>query len=129
MHSVRLGHLPGRLLAREDLQHHLRLQLGRVPPPRHVDLLPVCQVLPWAAPRPEVKRHKWGVSRIWGSYPGKHWDGILLWFRSRITNGMIEGINSLVQAAKARARGYRTTENFITIAYLVCGKLNFNLPN
>ena len=58
----------------------------------------------------------------------KHWDGILLWFRSRITNGMIEGINSLVQAAKARARGYRTTENFTTIAYLVCGKLNFNLP-
>ncbi|WP_419936662.1 transposase [Candidatus Palauibacter sp.] len=59
---------------------------------------------------------------------GKHWDGILLWFRSRISNGMIEGINSLVQAAKARARGYRTTENFITIAYLVCGKLNFKLP-
>ncbi len=58
----------------------------------------------------------------------KHWDGILLWFRSRITNGMIEGINSLVQAAKARARGYRTTENFITIAYLVCGKLDFKLP-
>ena len=58
----------------------------------------------------------------------KHWDGILLWFRSRISNGMIEGINSLVQAAKARARGYRTTENFITIAYLVCGKLNFKLP-
>ena len=58
----------------------------------------------------------------------KHWDGILLWFRSRITNGMIEGINSLVQAAKARARGYRTTENFITIAYLVCGRLDFKLP-
>ena len=58
----------------------------------------------------------------------KHWDGILLWFRSRITNGMIEGINSLIQAAKARARGYRTTENFIIVAYLVCGKLNFKLP-
>ncbi len=41
---------------------------------------------------------------------------------------MIEGINSLVQAAKARARGYRTTKNFITIAYLVCGKLDFKLP-
>ena len=37
-------------------------------------------------------------------------------------------LNSLVQAAKARARGYRTTENFITVAYLVCGKLAFNLP-
>ena len=58
----------------------------------------------------------------------KHRKGILLWFRSRITNGMIEGINSLVQAAKARARGYRTTEHFITVAYLVCGKLDFKLP-
>ena len=46
----------------------------------------------------------------------KHRDGILLWSRSRITNGMIEGINSLVQAAKARARGYRTTENFRLLA-------------
>ena len=25
-------------------------------------------------------------------------------------------------------RGDRTTENFITMAYLVCGKLSFNLP-
>ena len=41
---------------------------------------------------------------------------------------MIEGINSLVQAAKAGVRGYRTTENFIAVAYLVCGKLNFKLP-
>ena len=32
---------------------------------------------------------------------------------------MSEGRNSLVQAAEARACGYRTTENFITIAYLV----------
>ena len=35
----------------------------------------------------------------------KHRNGILLWCRSRITNGMIEGINSLFQVAKARARG------------------------
>ncbi|WP_419943598.1 hypothetical protein [Candidatus Palauibacter sp.] len=33
-----------------------------------------------------------------------------------------------IRRSKARARGYRTTENFITIAYLVCGKLNFKLP-
>src|SRR5581483_8929343 len=37
----------------------------------------------------------------------RHWDGVLRWFTSRITNGLLEGINSLVQAAKARARGYR----------------------
>jgi transposase len=58
----------------------------------------------------------------------KHWDGILRWFESGITNAVLEGINSLVQAAKARARGYRTAKNFITIAYLIAGKLTFELP-
>ena len=32
-------------------------------------------------------------------------DGIFAWFGSRIANGLIEGINSLLQAAKAKARG------------------------
>jgi len=36
-----------------------------------------------------------------------HWDGIISWHRSRISNGLLEGTNSLIQAAKARARGYR----------------------
>jgi len=58
----------------------------------------------------------------------KHSAGILRWLHSRISNGMLEAMNSLVQAAKVRARGYRTIENFITMAYLVCGKLTFNLP-
>ena len=34
----------------------------------------------------------------------RHWDGILQWFDSKIANGLIVGINSLVQAAKAKAR-------------------------
>ncbi len=55
----------------------------------------------------------------------KHWAGILRWFESRITNRVLEGINSLVQAAKAKARGYRTTKNLITMTYLVAGKLDF----
>ncbi|MCF8216954.1 MAG: transposase, partial [Chlorobium sp.] len=38
------------------------------------------------------------------------------------------GINSLIQAAKARARGYRTTKNLINMIYLISGKLNFGLP-
>lgn len=57
-----------------------------------------------------------------------HWDGILRWFHSGITNAALEGLNSLIQAAKARARGYRTAKNFITIAYLIAGQLTFNLP-
>ena len=58
----------------------------------------------------------------------RHWDGVLRWFKSKINNGILEGINSLVQAAKAKARGYRTTKNLITMIYLIAGKLNFNLP-
>ena len=58
----------------------------------------------------------------------RHSSGILRWLHSRISNGMIEAMNSLIQAAKVRARGYRTTDNLITMAYLVCGKLRFNLP-
>jgi transposase len=56
----------------------------------------------------------------------RHWDGVLRWFKSRITNGLLEGINSLVQAAKARARGYRTSRNLITMVYLIAGKLELN---
>lgn len=58
----------------------------------------------------------------------RHWDGVLRWFTSNINTGVLEGINSLVQAAKARARGYRTTRNLITMIYLIAGKLKFALP-
>jgi transposase len=57
----------------------------------------------------------------------RHWDGVLRWFESRLTNGLLEGLNSLVQAAKARARGYRSTRNFITMVYIIAGKLDFHL--
>jgi transposase len=33
----------------------------------------------------------------------RHWQGVLRWLTSAINNGIIEGINSLVQAVKARA--------------------------
>jgi transposase len=57
-----------------------------------------------------------------------HWDGILSWFNSQLSNGFIEAINGLIQAAKRRARGYRTTKNLINMAYLIAGKLDFRLP-
>jgi transposase len=58
----------------------------------------------------------------------RHRDGILAWFDSRIANGLIEGINSLVQAAKAKARGYRSTRTLKAIIYLIAGKLDLRLP-
>lgn len=53
-----------------------------------------------------------------------HWDGILRWHRKRINTGVLEAINSLVQAAKRRARGYRTKRNLIAMTYLIAGKLD-----
>lgn len=54
-----------------------------------------------------------------------HWDGILSHFESSLTSGFLEGINSLIQSAKTRARGYRNPDNLIAIAYIIAGKLNF----
>lgn len=56
----------------------------------------------------------------------RHQEGVLRWFTSKINNGILEGINSLVQAAKAKARGYRSNRNFATIIYLIAGKLDLS---
>ena len=58
----------------------------------------------------------------------RHWNGILRWFHSKIANGLMEAINSLVQAAKAKARGYRSVRNLKAIIYLIAGKLDLALP-
>ncbi|MCP4985933.1 MAG: ISL3 family transposase [Colwellia sp.] len=59
----------------------------------------------------------------------KHWDGILRWYNSRINNGTLEGINSVIQAAKAKARGYKLTKNFKNIAYLLIGDIDLTQIN
>jgi len=58
-----------------------------------------------------------------------HWDGILQWKKSLINNGLLEGLNSLIQAAKAKARGFRNVEYFKIIVFLVTGDLNFTQFN
>ncbi len=58
----------------------------------------------------------------------EHAAGVLRWFRGYLTNGFAEGLNSILQAAKGKARGYSTTRNLITIAYLLAGKLSYGLP-
>lgn len=59
----------------------------------------------------------------------QHWDGVLQWFQSRISNGLLEGMNSLIQSAKSRARGFRTTHNLANIIYLIAGKLDLGLSH
>ncbi len=53
----------------------------------------------------------------------RHWNGILTFIRSRITNGVVEGLNSKIKTALKRAYGFKTFENYRTIIYLVAGKL------
>lgn len=54
---------------------------------------------------------------------------ILCFFRSRLTNAICEGINSMIQAAKRKARGYHTFEGFSSMIYLVAAKLSLAFPN
>lgn len=57
----------------------------------------------------------------------RHYDGIVQWFTSKLNNGLLEGINSLFQAAKRKARGYRSDKNMVAMIYLLAGKLDYNL--
>ena len=54
----------------------------------------------------------------------KHLEGILAHWESHVTNAYMEALNSVFSATKRKARGYRTTENLITMLYFVAGKLN-----
>jgi transposase len=53
-----------------------------------------------------------------------HWTGVIRWHQTRVSNGLLEGLNSLIQAAKRRARGYRSVRNYKAMIYLVAGKLD-----
>lgn len=57
-----------------------------------------------------------------------HWNGIANYFRYRVTNGLLEGLNSLIESAKTAARGYRSTKYLMATIYLKLGKLDFKLP-
>jgi len=58
----------------------------------------------------------------------RHWIGIVNYIKSKMNNGILEGINSKIQLAKKRARGFRNTNNFINMIYFVAGKLKFDYP-
>jgi len=55
----------------------------------------------------------------------EHKTQILSYFFSRLTNAVAEGINSLIQSGKRKARGFRTFRGYSTMIYLQCSKLNF----
>ena len=58
-----------------------------------------------------------------------NWAGILNYFDSKLTNAVLESINSIVQSARNRARGYRNVKTFTTMIYLLGGRLNLEIRN
>ena len=59
----------------------------------------------------------------------RHWDGIVAYLQTRLTNGPAEAVNGLIQTAKRKSRGFRSFEYFRTIIYLIGSKLTFDLPS
>ena len=49
---------------------------------------------------------------------------ILHWFQTRISNGILEGLHSVLQATKNKARGYKDPQNLIAMSYLLHGRLD-----
>jgi transposase len=58
-----------------------------------------------------------------------HMEGIVAWAHTRQTNGFLEALNGLFQAAKRKARGYGRFSTIRTVIFLIAGKLDFSRIN
>ncbi len=58
-----------------------------------------------------------------------HMDGIVAWAQTRQTNGFLEALNGLFQAAKRKARGYGRFSTIRIVIFLIAGKLDFSRFN
>lgn len=48
-----------------------------------------------------------------------NYEGIMMSFKTGITNAISEGINSVIQLARTRARGFRNLDNFKAMIYFL----------
>jgi Transposase len=55
-------------------------------------------------------------------------EGILRSIATGLSNGVLEAINGNVQAARRKAKGYRTKRNLKAIVYLIAGDVLANSP-
>lgn len=89
---------------------------------------------PEAAKAALVKWLSWAVrSRLapvktFAKMVKSHFAGIMRYFYTRLTSGLMEGTNSRIQDIKRRARGFRNIGNFIDMIYLEAAALDFSLP-
>ena len=59
----------------------------------------------------------------------RHFEGIIAWAQTRQTNGFLEALNGLLQAARRKARGYGRLSTIRTVIFLLAGKLDFSELN
>lgn len=59
----------------------------------------------------------------------RHLEGIVSWAATRQTNGFLEALNGLFQAAKRRARGFKRFDTIRAVVFLIAGKLDFRAVN
>lgn len=55
----------------------------------------------------------------------RHLEGIVAWAQTRQTNGFLEALNDLFQAAKRRARGFTRFDTIRTVIFLISGQAGF----
>ena len=80
----------------------------------------------WAT---NVMRSKVEPMKVVAKMIRSHLDGIVAWTQTRQTNGFLEAINGLFQAAKRKARGYGNFSTIRAVVFLLAGKLDFSKVN
>ena len=81
---------------------------------------------PWCA---NVSRSKVEPMKAVARLVRSHLDGICAWAQTRTTNGFLEALNGLFQAAKRKARGYGRFSTIRTVIFLIAGQRDFSQIN
>lgn len=58
----------------------------------------------------------------------KHLPGILAYIRTRLTNGLVEGLNAKVRMITRRAFGFHSHQALTSMVFLCCGGIDLNPP-
>lgn len=57
----------------------------------------------------------------------QHWNSIVNFMDSNITNGILEGLNTSIQNLKRNAKEYHNRDYFMTVIYLSFGNMKFEV--
>lgn len=58
----------------------------------------------------------------------KHFDGVLAYVKTRVTNGLAEGINNKLRMIARRAFGFHSAGPLIAMVFLTCGSIQLDPP-